>query len=179
MPRPLANIWDTAALPTAIRTMVGTVAIIVTGTIVTIGTVVIVTAVGAILATTRIVIVILTVVIAAIATAIGAGAHLLVVIRPIIASARVTPGVLPEAVAHLVQGTMTARMTALAGKFGFQLFCLCGASWTSLVSGRTLWRDKVEVLQPRRVSVSKSNRRTVPKFAFLSVHTTIVRKVSS
>ena len=180
MPRPLANIWDTAALPTAIRTMVGTVAITVIGTIVIIGTVVIVTAVGAILATTRSVIVILTVVIAATATAIGAGAHLLVVIRPIIASARVTREALPEAVAHLVRpGTLTARMTALAGKFDFQLFCLCGASWTSLVSGRTLWRDKVEVLQPRRVSVSKSNRRTVPKFAFLSVHTTIVRKVSS
>jgi hypothetical protein len=132
MPRPLANIWDTAALPTAIRTMVGTVAMAVIGTIVIIGTVVIVTAVGAILAMTRIVIVILTAVMVANATAIGAGAHLLVVIRPIIASARVTPEALPEAVAHLVQGTLTARMTALAGKFDSDYFvyvALRGHPW--------------------------------------------------
>jgi hypothetical protein len=175
MPQPLVNTWDTAGPPTAIRTMVGTAAIPATGTI---GTAVIVTAVGA--ATIGIVNVILTAVMVANATAIGAGAHLLVVIRPIIASARVIPEALPEAVAQLGrQGSMMARMKALAGKFDFQLFCLCGASWTSLVSGRTLWLDKVEVLQPRRVSVSKSNRRIVPKCALLSVHTTIVRKVSS
>ena len=123
MPRPLVNTWDTAGLPTAILTMVGTVAITATATLGTIGTAVIATAVGAMLVTIRIVNVILTVVITA--TAIGAGAHLLVVIRPIPAGAGVTPEALPEAVAHLVwQGTTMARMTALAGKFDFQLFCL-------------------------------------------------------
>jgi hypothetical protein len=136
MPQPLVNTWDTAGPPTAIRTMVGTAAIPATGTI---GTAVIVTAVGAIPATIGIVNVILTAVMVANATAIGAGAHLLVVIRPIIASARVIPEALPGAVAQLGrQGSMMARMKALAGKFDFQLFCLCGASWTSLVSGRTM-----------------------------------------
>ena len=114
MPQPLANIWDIVALPTAIRTTVGTV--VNTVMVVNIATAVIVTAVGAILATIGIVIVILTVVMAA--TANGAGARLLVVIRPITADAGVTPEVLPEAVAQLVrQGTLMAPMTAPAGKF--------------------------------------------------------------
>jgi len=91
--------------------------------VVNIATAVIVTAVGAILATIGIVNVILTVVIAATAvSAIGAGARLLVVIRPITANAGVTPEVLPEAVAQLVrQGTLMAPppMTPPAGKFDF------------------------------------------------------------
>jgi hypothetical protein len=96
--------------------------------------VVIVTAVGAILALTRIVTVILTVVIAAIVTVIGVGAPLLVVIRPIIASAGVTPEALPVVAARLVrQGTLLTApppMTAPAGKFPFYI-CLHGASWAS------------------------------------------------
>lgn len=148
--------------------MVGTAVITVIVTTGTIATVVIVTAVGAILALTRIVTVILTVVIAAIVTAIGAGAPL-VVIRPIIASAGVTPGALPGVAARLVrQGTLTAPMTAPAGKVTFRGY-----------PDEYLWLDKFEVLKTRKVSASKSNHCVVPKFAFLSVRTTIVRKVSS
>ena len=144
--------------------------------VVNIATAVIVTVVGDI--TTRTVTVILMAVMAAIVTVIGAGA-LLVVTRPIIAGARVIPEALPAAVVQLVrQGTSMPPMKAPAGKFAF-IVCLRGASWASLVSGRTLWRDKVEVLQTRKVSVSKSNPRVLPKFAFLSLRTTIVRKVSS
>jgi hypothetical protein len=119
---------------------------------------------------TRIVTVILTVVIAAIVTAIGAGAPLLVVIRPIIASAGVTPEALPGVAARLVlrQGTLTAPMTAPAGKFTFRGY-----------PDEYLWLDKFEVLQTRKVSAFKSNHCVVPKFAFVSVRTTIVRKVSS
>ncbi len=154
--------------------VVGTAVITV---IVTIGTAVIVTAVGAILALTRIVTVIPMAVIAVTVTVIGAGAPL-VVIRPIIAGARVTPEALPGVAARLVrQGTMTA-LTTPAGKFVFFIICLRGTSWASLFPGEYLWLDKVEVLQTRKVSVSKSNH-GVPKFSFLSVHTTIVRKVSS
>jgi hypothetical protein len=67
-----------------------------------------------------IVTVILMAVTAVIVTVIGAGA-LLVVTRPIIAGAKVSPGALPGAVAQLVrQGTMMApTMTAPAGKFAF------------------------------------------------------------
>jgi len=118
MPRPLANIWDIVALPTGIRTTVGTV--VITVMVVNFATAVIVTAVGAILAMIGIVNVILTAVIAATVSAIGAGARLLVVIRPITADAGVTPEVLPEAVAQLVwQGTLMAPtpLTAPAGKF--------------------------------------------------------------
>jgi hypothetical protein len=166
---PLASIWDTAVLPTVIRTMVGTAVITVIVTTGTFATAVIVTAVGAILALTRIVTVILTVVIAAIVTAIGAGALLLVVIRPIIASAGVTPVALPGVAARLVrQGTLTAPMTAPAGKFTFRGY-----------PDEYLWLDKFEVLQTRKVSAFKSNHCVVPKFAFVSVRTTIVRKVSS
>jgi hypothetical protein len=51
------------------------------------------------------------------ATAIGAGAPLLVVIRPIIAGAGVTPEALPEAVALPArQGTMMPPRTAITGK---------------------------------------------------------------
>jgi hypothetical protein len=108
--------------------------IVVTGTI---ATAVIVTVVGAFLALTRIVTVILTVVIVAIVTVIGAGAPLLVVIRPIIASAGVTPEVLPGVAARLVrQGTSTAPMTPPAGKFAFRGY-----------PDEYLWLDKVEVLQ--------------------------------
>jgi len=148
--------------------MVGTAVITVIVTTGTIARAVIVTAVGAILALTRIVNVILTVVIAAIVTVIGAGA-LLVVTRPIIASAGVTPEALPGVAARLVrQGTLTAPMTPPAGKFAFRRH-----------PDEYLWLDKVEVLQTRKVSSSKSNHCVVPKFAFFSVHTTIVRKVSS
>jgi len=148
--------------------MVGTAVITVIVTTGTIVTAVIVSVVGAILAWTRIVTVILTAVIAAIVTVIGAGAHL-VVIRPIIASAGVTPEALPGVAARLVrQGTLTAPMTPPAGKFAFRGY-----------PDEYLWLDKVEVLQTRKVSASKSNLCVVPKFAFLSVHTTIVRKVSS
>lgn len=61
------------------------------------------------------------------------------------------------------------------------IICLRDAWLASLISGRTLWRVKVEVLQTRKVSVSKSQPPPpiVTKFAFLSVITTIVRKVSS
>ena len=170
---PLANTWDTAVLPTATRTMVGTAVITVMA--VTIATAAIVTAVGVI----RIATVILMAAMAANVTVIGAGALLLVVTRRIIAGARVTPEALLGAVAQLVrQGTTTAPPKAPAGNLLF-ILCLRGASWASLVSGRTLWRDKVEVLQTRKVSVSKSNHRVVPKFAFISLRTTIVRKVSS
>jgi hypothetical protein len=113
--------------------------------------------------------VILTVVIAAIVTVIGAGAPLLVVIPPIIASAGVTPEALPGVAARLVrQETSTAPMTTPAGNFPFRGY-----------PDEYLWLDKVEVLQTRKVSASKSNHCVVPKFAFLSVHTTIVRKVTS
>lgn len=114
MPLPLANIWDTVGLPTAIRTtVVGTAAMVVN-----IVTAVIVTAVGGIPATIGIAIVILTAVIAATVSVIGAGARLLVVIRLITADAGVTPEVLPGAVVQLVrQGTLRAPMTAPAGKF--------------------------------------------------------------
>jgi hypothetical protein len=165
---PLASIWDTAVRPTVIRTMVGTAVITVIVTTGSIATAVIVTAVGAIL--TRIVTAILMVVIVAIAIVTGAGAPLLVVIRPIIASARVTPEALPGVAALLVrQGNLTALMTAPpAGKFAFRGH-----------PDEHMWLDKFEVLQKRKVSASKSNHYMVPKFAFLSVHTTIVRKVSS
>lgn len=147
--------------------------------VVNIATAVIVTAVGGIQATIGIVIVILMVVIAATASVIGAGARLLVVIRPITADAGVTPEVLPGAVVQLVrQGTLRAPMTAPGGKFCFQLFvyvALRGRPWfpDEHCGGTRLKCCK------REVSVSKSNRPVVPKFAFLSVHTTIVRKVSS
>ena len=59
------------------------------------------------------------------------------------------------------------------------IICLRDAWLASLISGRTLWRVKVEVLQTRKVSLSKSQPPVVTKFAFLSVITTIVRKVSS
>jgi hypothetical protein len=53
-------------------------------------------------------------------TVIGAGALLLVVTRPIIAGARVTPEALPGAVAQLVRpGTSMAPLRILAGKFVF------------------------------------------------------------
>ena len=121
MPQLLGNTWDTAGLPTATRTMVEMAVMVVT--IGTLGMAVIVTAVGAILTTTRIVIVIPTVVIAATATAIGAGARLLVVIRPILVGAGVIREALPEPVAQLVrQGTLMAPMKAPAGKFAFLLF---------------------------------------------------------
>lgn len=178
LPR-LASIWDTAVLPTVIRTMVGTAVITVIVNIGTIARAVIVNAVGAILAMTRIVTVILTVVIAAIVTVIGEGAPLLVVIRPIIASAGATREALPVVAARLVrrqrQGTLKASLKARAGKFSF-LFVYVA------LRGHLddyLWLDKVEVFQTRKVSASKSNHCVVPKFAFLSVHTTIVRKVSS
>ena len=140
--------------------MVGTAVITVIVTTGTIVTAVIVTAVGAILvALTRIVNVILTVVIAAIVTVIGAGAPLLVVILPIIASAGVTPEALPGVAARLVrQGSLTAPMTTPAGNFTFRGY-----------PDEYLWLDKVEVLQTRKVSASKSNHCVVPKFAFLSV----------
>ena len=158
--------------------MVGTAVIIVTVNTGTIARAVIVTAVGAILAMTRIVTVILTVVIAAIVTVIGAGAPLLVVIRPIIVSAGATPEALPGVAARLVrrqrQGTSKASLKARAGEFSllFVYVALRGHL------DDYLWLDKFEVFQTRRVSSSKSNH-CVPKFAFLSVHTTIVRKVSS
>lgn len=117
MPRPLANIWDTVGLPTAIRTtVVGTVVnpVMVGNT----ATAVIVTAVGGTLATIGIANVIPTVVIAATVSVTGAGARLLVAIRPITADAGVTPEVLPGAVVQLArQGTLRAPMIAPAGKF--------------------------------------------------------------
>jgi hypothetical protein len=77
--------------------------------IVTIGTAVIVTAVGY-LAMTRIVTVIPMAVIAVTVTAIGAGAPL-VVIRRIIAGARVTPEALPGVAARLMrQGTLMKKL---------------------------------------------------------------------
>jgi hypothetical protein len=139
--------------------MDGTVVITVIVTTGTIVTAVIVTAVGAILALTRIVNVILTVVIAAIVTVIGVGAPLLVVIPPIIASAGATPEALPGVAARLArQGSLTAPMTTPAGKFTFRGY-----------PDEYLWLDKVEVLQTRKVSASKSNHCVVPKFPFLSV----------
>ncbi len=102
--------------------MVGTAVITVIVTFGILGTAVIVTAVGVILAMTRIVTVIPMAVIAAIATVIGVGA-LPVVIRPTIAGARATPVALPVVAARLVrptQGTLMAPpMTAPAGKFAF------------------------------------------------------------
>jgi len=97
--------------------MVGTAAMVVsTGTFAAIVTV---TAVEAFLATTKNVTAILTAVIVVTETAIGAEA-LLVVIRLIIASAGVTPAVLPVAVAQLVrQGTLMPPTKAPAGKFAF------------------------------------------------------------
>ena len=102
--------------------MVGKAGIIVM-VAVTIATAVIVTVVGDI--TTRTVTAILMAVMAAIVTVIGAGA-LLVVTRPIIAGARVTPEALPAAVAQLVrQGTSMPPMKAPVGKFAFH----CMSSW--------------------------------------------------
>jgi hypothetical protein len=150
------------------------VIVVTTGTL---ATVAIVTADGVNM--TRNVSVILMVVITA--TAIGAGVPLLAVIRPTIAGAGVTPEALLEAAAQLVrQGTMMAPMKAPAGKFASYYL----STWRFVgvhpwVPDDHLWQDKVKVLQARKVSVSKSNLRVVPKFAFLSVHTTIVRKVSS
>jgi len=127
--------------------MVGTAVIFVIVTTGTIVTAVIVTAVGAILALTRIVNAILTVVIAAIVTVIGAGVPLLVVIPPIIASAGVTLEALPGVAARLVRReTLTPPMTTPAGKFAFRGY-----------PDEYLWLDKVEVLQTRKVSASKSN----------------------
>jgi hypothetical protein len=121
--------------------MVGTAvisAIVTTGTF---ATAVIVTAVGAILAPTRIVTVILMVVIAAIVTVIGVGAPLLVVIPPIIANAGVIPEALPGVAARLVrQETLTAPMKTPAGNFPFRGY-----------PDEYLWLDKVEVLQTRKV----------------------------
>jgi hypothetical protein len=171
MLRPLASIWDIAVPPTATPTtvdgIVATVTIVIT---------VIVTVVGVFLATTRTVIVIPMVVIAvtANATAIGAGAPLLVVIRPITGGVGVIPEAHPEAVVLFVRpGTSMLPRTPIIGKLAFYVYVALGSrAW---YPDEHLWRDKVEVLQTRRVSVSKSN----PKFAFLSVHTTIVRKVTS
>jgi len=85
--------------------------------VVTIATAAIVTVVGDI--TTRTVTVIPMAVMAAIVTVIGAGA-LLVVTRPIIAGARVTPEALPGPVVQLArQGTSMPPMIAPAGKFAF------------------------------------------------------------
>jgi hypothetical protein len=113
---PLGSTWDTAVLPIVTRTMVGTAAITVM--VVTIATAVIVTAAGVIM--TRIATVILMAAMAANVTVIGAGALLPVVTRRIIAGARVTPEALLGPVAQLVrQGTLTAPLTAPAGKFGF------------------------------------------------------------
>jgi hypothetical protein len=117
--------------------MVGTAVISAIVTIGTFARAVIVTAVGAILAPTRIVTVILMVVIAATVTVIGAGAPLLVVIPPIIANAGVTPEALPGVAARLVrQETLTAPMTTPAGNFPFRGY-----------PDEYLWLDKVEVLQ--------------------------------
>jgi hypothetical protein len=175
MLRPLASIWDIAVPPTAIPTTVDEMVAIVTT--VTIVIIVIVTVAGVFLVTTRTVIVILMAVITvnATVTAIGAGAPLLVVIRPIFAGVGVIPEAHPEAVALLVLRPRTTMLprTPIIGKLAFYVYmALCSRAW---YLDERLWRDKVEVLQTRRVSVSKSN----PKFAFLSVHTTIVRKVTS
>ncbi len=124
-------------------------------------TIVIVTAVGAILALTRIVTVIPMAVIAVTVTVIGAGAPL-VVIRPIIAGARVTPEALPGVAARLVrQGTMTA-LTTPAGKFVFLSYVyvalrghpcfranICG--WTRL---KCCKREKYQCPSPITVSPS-------------------------
>jgi hypothetical protein len=132
--------------------MVGTAVVITV--IVTTGTIVtgvIVTAVGAILALTRIVTVILTAVIAAIVTVIGVGAPLLVVIRPIIASAGVTPEALPGVAARLVrQGTLRALppMTAPAGKFLFIFVYVALRGHPD----EYLWLDKV-VANAKSISV--------------------------
>jgi len=97
MPQLLGNIWDTADLPTATRTMVEMAAVMVV-TFATIGTAVIV-------------------------TAIGAGARLLVVIRPILVGAGVIREALPEPAAQPVrQGTLMAPMKAPAGESLFLLF---------------------------------------------------------
>jgi hypothetical protein len=98
--------------------------------VVTIATAAIVTVVGDI--TTRTVTVILMAVMAAIVvTVIGEGA-LLVVTRPIIAGARVTPEALPGPVVQLArQGTSMPPMIAPAGKFAFHyvFVALRGLPW--------------------------------------------------